>query len=258
MKHLQFILALIILDSVWCYAGLFHEQIVVIDLGAHSNPIIPTKDNVKVLAFEPNLDIIKRITPQSYLHIIPSIVSNETSIKILNLYNDGLSSSVYIHSHDSFWNTDKERGDGRKILVPSISFTEVLLSISNSADIRFLKTDIQGQDFTTLTSAGLLIKRIPYIKTEVSIGNCATYIGATNDFCRNWLPYMTSIGYNLYGLEQSFYRQDFLSAQELCAFDLAHGSIETIPALCEGDAWWIDEQTNLPFPPVSQEMWPLR
>mmetsp|Transcript_37251 Transcript_37251/g.92726 ORF Transcript_37251/g.92726 Transcript_37251/m.92726 type:complete len:145 (+) Transcript_37251:187-621(+) len=73
----------------------------------------------------------------------------------------------------------------------------VLSSIPVKTDIHFMKTDMQGTDFSALSSAGTLLQRVHYLRVECWIKNIYTYVGVNNDFCRHLFPYMTSIGFEL-------------------------------------------------------------
>lgn len=59
-------------------------------------------------------------------------------------------------------------------------------------------TDMQGFDFEAVSSAGEeLFARVPVLQTEVWRFDVMSY-EAHNDLCRDWLPFMTKLGYELH------------------------------------------------------------
>ena len=42
-----------------------------------------------------------------------------------------------------------------------------------------------------------VLRRTPFLLTEVWLENVQSYVGFRNDFCRDWLPFMTAAGYSL-------------------------------------------------------------
>jgi hypothetical protein len=179
---------------------------VYLNIGSNESPIYPPEkdETVFVLAFEPLLSVINGIVPHDRLFVIPAAVSSTSGLRTFHVFNDkGLSSSLSTPQSSMFWNDNKSRGDGKKVVVPALSMSEVIVSIPPEINIRYLKTDMQGHDFISVESAGTQIQRIDYIKTEVSYHNARTYANIDNDFCRNWLPHMTALGFRLHAFEVS-------------------------------------------------------
>jgi hypothetical protein len=58
---------------------------------------------------------------------------------------------------------------------------------------------MQGHDFSALRASGdaMAKRKISRVMTEVWYDDISTYRGVQNDLCRDWLPFMTSIGYEL-------------------------------------------------------------
>merc|ERR1711976_173059 len=127
-------------------------------------------------------------------------------------------------------------------------------------------SDIQGADFETIKSVGKDMKRIPWIATEVWHHNIQSYTNVNNDFCREWLPYMTSLGYivravgfsddeSLYGGE---YCLDILeNANDLFTYCEKDKKLNPNPVkgYCECDILWaqnhIEWQNFQELPPIS-------
>lgn len=69
--------------------------------------------------------------------------------------------------------------------------------IPATVDIAFLKSDIQGDDFEAIQSIGNDLLRIKWLSTEVWHHNLQSYKGVHNDFCRDWLPHLTALGFSV-------------------------------------------------------------
>jgi hypothetical protein len=112
---------------------------------------------------------------------------------------NGVSSSLSLPSVKSFWNTGRE-SDGILHVVTSITLRQILHSMPNSVKrIPYLKTDIQGYDWSVINDTGADLRNFPvdYLYTEVYFEEVATYKNIQNDFCRDWMPMMGKLGYEL-------------------------------------------------------------
>lgn len=77
---------------------------------------------------------------------------------------------------------------------------QVLRAIPLSVEITMLDTDMQGYDYTAVSSVIEEIRARPirYLKTETHIRNIqGGYKNVDNDLCRLWLPLMTKTGYRM-------------------------------------------------------------
>ena len=189
------------LDIIFVKTILLPQNIesVQINIGSSVDPI-SGKDGVHTLIFEPivpdeaatfakNNDIKYGGTSKVY----PYAVSNYTGDGVMFKYNEkGMSSSFSKPQLDKYWNTDATRGDGKQITVKTISLMEILKSIDKR--IIFVKTDMQGYDFTAFLSSGSLLNKIDKIQTEVYTGP-PTYKHVRNDMCRDWIPFMKKWGW---------------------------------------------------------------
>ena len=61
----------------------------------------------------------------------------------------------------------------------------------------YLKSSLQGWDFTTLSSAREGLAAAHYIRSEVHTQGISVFRYVKNDFCRDWMPLMTSLGFEL-------------------------------------------------------------
>jgi FkbM family methyltransferase len=241
-----------------------NTKAVVLNFGSSFNPVDPPPgdDSVSAIAFEPLIDVCGKIERKERLHLVCAAVSDRTGMSVMHRYNSGgISSSLAEASYQAKWNDDASRGDGEKVIVPTLSFTDVLNAIPRDIHIWYLKTDMQGYDLQSLKSAGEEVRRIHYIKTEVMYRNLKSFAGSDNDFCRHWIPYMTYLGYDLVAyirdgrmLATELNREGYLT--DLCVEDSKHPEGNW---LAEGDAFWVLRGTTLPPPTyVGFEDWPSR
>ena len=79
------------------------------------------------------------------LSVLNAAVSDKSGIASMIKNNfDGQSSSLAKVTKDDFWNTNKERGDGKRVIVPVITLSSVLNAIPGRVKVSFVKTDMQG------------------------------------------------------------------------------------------------------------------
>ena len=204
---------------------------VILNFGSNIDPIVPKRGDISThaLAFEPIVSHF--IDPHPQLSVIPAAVSDSSGIVTMQIYNKlGASSSLGKPSSPQEWNTSPER-DGRKKIVPSISFQDILDSIPIDIDIPFIKTDMQGFDFRAVKSVGesLVARGVKRLLTEVYLDNIQTYEDVENDLCLHWIQYMNSLGYKLHRLGR-------LSGSE--ALMNCKTSYNKTSGLAEADAYW--------------------
>ena len=101
---------------------------------------------------------------------------------------------------------------------------------------------MQGYDFAALKASGdaLARRHVLRLVTEVWRDDISTYQGTENDLCRDWLPFMTSIGYEL-----AFFQAEctITSAEDTiknCQEQLVRNPHRPKDSfgLKEGDAYW--------------------
>jgi len=225
---------------------------VVINIGSNVDPILPQKEDGPCaisIAFEPIVGHLIKLHPQ--LYVINAAVSSDHGLAGMRFYNDnGASSSLHLPAKDDSWNEKRvSTNNGKLSIVPLISMHDVIASISSSIDIKYIRTDMQGHDFSAISSVGseLAERGIAYITTEVWLDDVITYQGTKNDLCRDWLPHMKNIGYELDSISSSLGKgvsfpgySSASEAEETCKKRLQKSKdvhLDT-PGLREVDAHW--------------------
>jgi len=173
---------------------------VILNIGANVDPILPRKQDgpcTMAVVFEPIVP--DKIKAHPRLQVISAAVSASPGLGTMTLMNhNAVSSSLSLPGASSTWNNNSNR-DGTLKFVPVLSLRNVLDSIPTDINIDFLKTDMQGHDFAAILPSGdaMAQRKIPRLMTEVYVDDVSTYQGVTNDLCRDWIPFMESIGYEL-------------------------------------------------------------
>lgn len=220
---------------------------VILNIGSNLDPIVPRKTDgpcTSAIAFEP---IVSCQIPKTHprLQVVPAAIGATHGLATMTVMNEsGQSSSLSKAATSSFWNNNPDRGDGQMKIVPVLPLRDVIQSIPSNVDIDFILTDMQGYDFMAIQSAGdfLAQRNVKRLKTEVYMDDTVTYVGVHNDFCRDWLPYMLSIGYELVHLSGSGYAN---KEQALESCSVTDGKKEeekvqrlSVAGLKEADALW--------------------
>ena len=215
----------------------------IMNVGTSIDPIMPPKSYGPCshsIAIEPIVG--HDIQPHKQLSVIHAAVSDKPGLTSMNIYNTGgQSSSLAKPSKQNYWNSNTGRGDGRTIFVPVITLSSLINAIPNTTEISLLKTDMQGFDYVAIKEAGsILTKRVKHIMTEVWMNDHYTYF-ATNDLCRDFMPLMTSLGYELMKLSSSADTPDQIKVR--CDVQLKNTPIrpkvEEAAGLDERDAYWV-------------------
>jgi hypothetical protein len=211
---------------------------IVLNIGSNIDPIVPHPREgpcAMSIAFEPVVPCDIPRHPQ--LQVVAAAVGSVRGLATMTFLNNiGVSSSLSEPAMTSGWNNNEHR-DGKTLVVPILPFQDVLDSIPANVRIDFIKTDMQGHDFAAISSVGtaLAARGVLRLLTEVYFDDVQTYVGVNNDFCRDWLPFMASIGFELVSVTS------FSSPEEAKIHcDRVRASTDrTITAgLKEGDAFW--------------------
>ena len=221
---------------------------IIINVGSNLDPIMPAysmRPCAHSVAIEPIVGC--HIQEHRQLTVIHAAVSDRPGVASMIQNNQhGVSSSLAIPAKEDFWNTNKEQGDGKRIMVPVITLSSVLNAIPSRVNIPFIKTDMQGFDFVAIKAAGPVLKeRVAHIVNEVWFDDVYTY-EAENDFCRDWFPFMTELGYILTKIEgwggSAGEPPDPDVIASLCQEQLnrfpERPTVKERPGLAEGNAWW--------------------
>ena len=240
---------------------------VVINIGSNLDPLMPDPKVLgpcaRSIAVEPIVGCqIKSHRQLDVLHaaIGGGNAGNTGGVASMNVYNNnGVSSSLAKPAEDAFWNNQKhgkrrkngrKRYDGSIKLVPLLTLESLLNSIPQHIQIVAMKTDMQGYDFVAIQGGGqTLLERVPHLMTEVWDDDVYSY-NAKNDLCRDWLPYMTQLGYDLV---KTRYETDPQKVIEYCKQRLidfpTRPSVNESAGLHENDAYWIrrgsDDASNV-------------
>ena len=167
---------------------------VILDVGANTDPLLPPADDAGALtlAFEPIT--FGAIAPApGRLHVLPVAVAGFSGLATMRLYNqrDRMQSSSLSASRTGL----SKHGER---VVPVLALASLLQAVPPNVTIELLKTDIQGHDFATLSSVDAsTLRRAPFIRAEVWLGARQNYVGVRNDLCRDFLPHLSALGYEL-------------------------------------------------------------
>jgi len=251
-----------------------HVKQIVINVGTSIDPVLPAESMgpcARSIAIEPIVG--HRIPPHPQVDVVHAAVSGHPGVASMNVYNEGgQSSSLAKPSTNSYWNSNRGRGDGRTVIVPVVTLSSVIHAVPNSTEIALVMTDMQGFDFAAVREAGptLLERGVRFLKTEVWMNDHCTY-HAENDFCRDWLPYMTRLGYDIRKLRESRFTRQFRftgdaeKLRERCKKQLEDnptrpGVTESAGLLTDTDAFWVRRGTpeDVPFPDCPNMKQPTR
>ena len=233
---------------------------IVINVGTSVDPILPSPEMgpcAKCIAVEP---IVGHNIPQhTQVSVVHAAVSEQSGVMSMNVYNNGAeSSSLAKPSASQYWNTNTGRGDGRTIIVPVITLSSLISAVPNTTQISLLKTDMQGFDFVAIKEAGSILKqRVRHIMTEVWMNDHYTY-HANNDLCRDFLPFMTELGYELApdikfdsrSITHSKTPEEIIAQCEKQLRDTPiRPGVKEGAGLDERDAYWVRKDSiDMPFP----------
>jgi len=175
---------------------------VVLNIGSNLDPILPKESAGPCaisIAFEPIVPHLIREHPQ--LYVVPAAIVSTSGGGVASMYiynQDGVSSSLSKSATtNEFWNNNARRKDGKQKFVPTLSLTTLLQSITAEIEIMYIKTDMQGHDFSAVAAGGkaLFARGVKYIETETFWKDLYHYKDVHNDLCRDWLPLMAELGY---------------------------------------------------------------
>jgi Methyltransferase FkbM domain len=126
-------------------------------------------------------------------------------------------------------------------VVPTVTLRQILQAIPKRIQrIPYLKTDLQGHDWSVILSAGddLRHRPVDYLYTEVYFDLVSTYKDVQNDFCRDWLPSMKNLGYDLVFVEKpDKTRLKLDMALKMCS-SLMPQATSKLRNVREGNALW--------------------
>jgi FkbM family methyltransferase len=196
------------------------------------------------------------------LSVLNAAVSENSGVaSMMRMNKNGLSSSLASAAMNDSWNNKPKRGDGQRMIVPVVTLSSVLNAIPSRVTIPFIKTDMQGFDFVAIRAAEHAVReRVTHVMNEVWFGDVYTY-KAENDLCRDWLPFMTELGYFLKKIDvqgghfDGFHGvlTDNEKIKAMCEKQLnehpVRPTVEENPGLVEGNAYWVrNDAIDVEFP----------
>ena len=230
---------------------------IVINVGSNLDPIMPAYSMgpcAHSIAVEPIVGC--KIMEHRQLSVINAAISDKPGVASMIKNNvQGVSSSLAQVAKEDFWNTNKEGGDGKRVIVPVITLTSLLNAIPSTVQVSFLKTDMQGFDFTAIRAAGPALKdKVTHIMNEVWLDDVYSY-EVQNDLCRDWLPFMTGLGYVLTTVDGWGWEADTINTR--CEKQLkdhpSRPTVEEKPGLVEANAFWIrHDAIGIAFPLLTE------
>lgn len=181
-----------------------------INIGSNYDPILPDANDPAhaVLAFEPDPRIVSSIIAKQIprLLIVAAAVSNFSGITKFTLFNNnGVSSSLSSKALvGGEW-----INQGIEIVVPVLSFTNILSEIPSDVMCDHLKTDMQGYDMHALQSVGLALRKCKTIMSETWVDRAqSTYDVPTPNDIQEFKSYMPSVGFRFVKYIQDYNEGD--------------------------------------------------
>jgi len=210
----------------------------IINVGPNLIPAQSHRSDTHVIAIEPMVGC--RIRPAPQLSIVHAAVAANDTLMFMNFYHaNGESSSLSQPNVAAFWNTGRNsRGPH---VVPVLSMRTILSSVSPAQELWYLKTDMQGFDFQGVVAGGRDLLKAHYILTEVWWGQVHSYGQGEiqNDFCANFFPYMTALGFEVIRGEDGYKDPDHLhdaGAGQIVS-GMTHAQIAQLCQTQRGLAW---------------------
>ena len=195
---------------------------VIINIGSSKDPPAPPDERTAVIAVEPIPATALAIPRHPLTFVIVAAISNASGFANFFTYNrNGESSTlaqlpeaVTSSTHSSkWWAQDNVRpADVPPVLfVPVLTLAQLLGAIPPRVRVAFLKTDMQGYDFTAVAAAGRALRRAEVVQAEVLCHMGAEAGGADaaptnfafnpnaprNGFDEDWAAHMEALGYAL-------------------------------------------------------------
>lgn len=193
-----------------------------INLGPNLDPLIncPEDGTAVCLLFELASPIAaqlkERYNGRKNTMVFNVGISDSNGIAAFPLLNSNAWQSTSLNkvAHKEGWNTGAAHGSMDHAAVMTLA--EVFASIDQKVPITKLATDIQGNDFKAIKSAGEALKRVKEIVSEVYQDGHASYDGVHNALDADWKPYMTAMGFELSKCTGAF--KDKHSSELNCEF----------------------------------------
>lgn len=169
-------------------------------VGSHADPIISADPDTLTIAVEPDPFTAARIPFHPRVQVLVSAFGNSSSVAEFHTYHEGLSSSLGTATpamRDLFTYLDGEFADFA-LLVPVLPLATLLRFLAQKTHIQLLLTDMQGMDFSAVSSAALelpeVFSSIDAMSFEADCRGKSSYNGLANSIENEWIPFMSSTG----------------------------------------------------------------
>lgn len=162
----------------------------ILNFGCHGNPPTPF-DDVFVVGVEPLIEIAANIPRIPDRYILAAAISDNSGIAEFYHFLDS-SSLLKPFQENQSWHSKGLQG--QKILVPTLDSKFLMASLTNYKCL-LLKTDMQGMDFQAVKGMGHFVQECHWVFSEVYCHNFSSYQNTHNDMEKDWLPLMSSLGF---------------------------------------------------------------
>ena len=180
---------------------------IIVNVGSNVAPPVPKSDDIAVIAVEPMLPTAWAIPKHERVYVITAAIAGTAGFANFFSYNvNGESSSLTEMAQEdkgaptAWWAADSQREKGYPPVnfVPVLTMRMLLDAIPADLEIILLKTDMQGYDFTAVSTAGDALRRVKQLYSEVNCHGFAYNPSAPlNDFDAVWGNYMAGMQYIL-------------------------------------------------------------
>ena len=180
---------------------------IIVNVGSNVAPPVPKEDDIAVIAVEPMLPTAWAIPKHERVYVITAAIAGTAGFANFFSYNfNGESSSLTEMAQEDkgkstgWWAADslREKGYPPVNFVPVLTMRMLLDAIPADLEIILLKTDMQGYDFTAVSTAGDALRRVKQLYSEVNCHGFAYNPSAPlNDFDAVWGNYMAGMQYIL-------------------------------------------------------------
>lgn len=180
---------------------------IIVNVGSNVAPPMPKEDDIAVIAVEPMLPTAWAIPKHERVYVVTAAIAGTVGFANFFSYNfNGESSSLTEMVEEDkakssgWWAADtlREKGYPPVNFVPVLTMRMLLEAIPEELEVILLKTDMQGYDFTAVSTAGDALLRVKQLYSEVNCHGFAYNPSAPgNDFDVVWANYMAGMHYSL-------------------------------------------------------------
>ena len=215
-----------------------------LDVGAHLGEttfeIARKKPNLRVYAFEPNLELAsQRFNKLANYTMLPMAVGEHNGFSTFHLNSFAAASSLLPMDPSRLeeWIGGESLKQDADVLVPTTRL-DSFLDASGIAQVDYIKIDAQGADFFVIRSAGDRLQDLRKIKLEVTTTPTQLYVGGATK--EEFVKHLTSQGYALISEQSQTHGQE----ENLVFFQVGPWSKDSSPASLKipslNDSEWLE------------------